>query len=105
MSYFIYVLYEVGKTMMDDNDTQKPLTFRDNAKKDEIKVRDQEKESLDKLSDMKGIIKPMPDSIKLAHPKPPFTEAMDILFKAALQLLKPLKPAHKDSTKPKNKQR
>lgn len=91
--------------MIDDNDpTQKPLTFRDNVKKDEVKVRDQERESLDKLSDMKGIIKPMPDSIKLAHAKPAFTEAIDILFKAALQLLKPLKPAHKDSTKPKNKQ-
>lgn len=90
--------------MIDDNDPTKPLTFSDSAKKEEIKVRDQEKESLEKLSDMKGFIKPMPDSIKLAHPKPAFTEAIDIMYKAVAQLLKPLKPAHKDSAKPKNKQ-
>lgn len=86
--------------MPDNNDpAQKPLTFRESTNKDESKIREQEKESLDKLSDMKGIIKPMPDVIKLAHPKPPFTEAMDILFKAIAQLLKPSKTAKKNSAK------
>ncbi len=86
---------------MPDNDdpAQKPLTFRDSLNKDESKIREQEKGSLEKLSDMKGIIKPMPDVIKLAHPKPPFTEAMDILFQAMAQVLKLSKTAQKNSSK------
>lgn len=90
--------------MIDDKDetNQSALTFRDARKKEEAKVREQEKESLEKMSDMKGFISPMPDSIKLKHDKPAFTEAIDAMIQAVAKHLNPLKLKHKEDTKKKH---
>ncbi|HRE32448.1 MAG TPA: hypothetical protein PLD88_10780, partial [Candidatus Berkiella sp.] len=68
--------------MTDEHDiNQGPLSFRNNkTNNEEQQIRLQEKESLEKISDMIGSSKSMPDSIKLKHPKPTFTDVIDTMI-------------------------
>ncbi|MCS5711759.1 hypothetical protein [Candidatus Berkiella aquae] len=87
----------------EDKANQNPLSFRNNKINNEEKqIRLQEKESLEKMNDMIGFSKPIPDSIKLKHPKPAFTDVIDTMINAVAKLLPPLKNQPKDkSTTPK----
>ena len=91
----------------DLKDDKEPLTFspagKDEAKKDERAVRNEEKQSFEKALGDTGAKPPMPDSIKLAHPKPPFVEAIESMFQAVVQFLKQLNLQNKDNPNDKNK--
>ncbi len=93
--------------MVDIDEDSKPLTFspsaQDESKKGEKAVREEEKQSFQKALGDTGAKPPLPDSIQLAHPKPPFVEAIESMFQAVSQLLKQLNPQNKDKTKDKNK--
>lgn len=91
----------------DLQDDKEPLTFspagKDEAKKDEREVRNEERKSFEKALGDTGAKPPLPDSIKLAHPKRPFVEAIESLFQAAEHFLKQLNPQNKDNSRDKNK--
>lgn len=90
--------------MVDDiEDTKDPLTFRDQSKKDEKALREEEKQAFQKALGDTGAKPPLPDSIKLAHAKPPFVEAVESMFQAVVQFLKQLNPQNKDRPNDKNK--
>jgi hypothetical protein len=90
-----------------DEDSKDPLTFtpgtQDQSKKDEKAVREEEKQAFQNALGDTGAKPPLPDSIKLAHPKPPFVEAIESMFQAVAQFLKQLNPQNKDVNKDKNK--
>lgn len=85
------------------DDEKDPLTFsdpgKDPAKKDERAVREEERQSIEKLKDM-GVKPPMPDSIELKHGIPAAVEVIESGFKSLYRaVVEKVKQIKEDSKK------